>query len=258
MAGMLDFAGGPDSLGVRPGSLPAGDENIIGGILHMASAPYEGLVVVPAWGEILANRMLVAVAVVLFLFNINNIFRLMPPLLYSLARPGGSVGLEYNISIATLRNRMALLSLLPCALVFSRYGIACPDAVLALDAQWHSLAVLAIIAAYALFRSLCYAFIMRARLSRDERLAARRSAYSIFILAVLAILLIAAVIAFAGVSDKVALIAIASVLAVFFVSSVLRSGQILAQHCGALRAFLYLCGLEILPLAVLVAGVEMF
>ena len=55
-----------------------------------------------------------------------------------------------------------------------------------------------------------------------------------------------------GISVRAARLVLLTVIGLSFLMSGVRSAQILAQHCNGLAAFLYLCGLELMPATLLV------
>ncbi len=228
----------------------------IPGKLEMSAVPYADASASLQWTDVMSNKILVAAAVVLLIFNMKGIFRLMPHLAYAVSRPRGSAELEYNLSLAILRNRTAAVFIIPFALVCSRYGLFMPDFIRALPLQWHSPAMAGIVAGYAVLRSVLYMIPKHRHLGKEGRTAAKNCAYSFFILATPVLLALCGTLWISGVSYSSSRIVLYIAAGLFLVASIIRTGQILRQHCNGLAAFLYLCGLEILPPAILVLGAE--
>ena len=93
------------------------------GQLEMSSRPYSLPPAAFCWSEVPANRILTCLAVLLFLFNIRNIFSLFPHMIYSLRSARGQVDLEYNVSVSRLRNHIALVFFLPFCLLADRFNL---------------------------------------------------------------------------------------------------------------------------------------
>lgn len=234
-----------------------GEDGLIPGRLEMPQIPCPDLVAGMQWEDVLSNRILVAISVVLLIFNIRNIFSLIPPLLYSVSRPRGSAELEYNLSLATRRNRMAAVCIIPFTLVCSAYGLYSPDFMERIPLQWQSAAVAGVLAGYAILRTLLHLALGTRRLGKEGAVAARKCAYSFFVLATPVMLFLSGIFCISRVPDSIARVALHIVIGLFFLASTIRTAQILRQHCNGLAAFLYLCGLEILPSAAVVLSAVM-
>lgn len=228
-------------------------DSIIPGHLEMSRLPLQDMPALPVWDDVLSNKLLVVLAVILMILFAGQAFRLLPPLLYSVGRPRGSAGLEYNLGLSAMRNHIALVCLLPFALICSRYGLYAPDFMQEVPPQWQSAAVIAVFLGFTAFRALCYLIIVNRRFGKETSSAARRCAYSFFILLTFAMLVLVGIFSIAGgVSARAARLVLLTVIGLSFLMSGVRSAQILAQHCNGLAAFLYLCGLELMPATLLV------
>ena len=65
------------------------------------------------WGDILTNKILTTVSVILFLLYLGDLFKLMPSMMYSIGRPRGVASFEHNVSMARIRNRIMHPAVLP-------------------------------------------------------------------------------------------------------------------------------------------------
>ena len=179
--------------------------------------------------------------------------RLLPELLYCFSRPRASVSLEYNTSVVRMRNTAALISILPFCLLADRFGLFRPELWSAVPEEWSAPATVGVFLAYLLLRTVCSALIRPPRLSGTAADAVRRSPWNYFILLTLLMLLTVGLLYIFRPSDTVVRITLYAETALFFLLSLLRSGQILASVFSGLTTILYLCGLELLPAAVLAA-----
>lgn len=225
----------------------------IQGKLEMSAVPVQEAAQVMLWDDFLLNRVLVVAAVLIGIAGLRDLLRLLPELLYCFSRPRASVSLEYNTSVVRMRNTAALISILPFCLLADRFGLFRPELWSAVPEEWSAPATVGVFLAYLLLRSVCSALIRPPRLSGTAADAVRRSPRNYFILLTLLMLLTAGLLYIFRPSDTVVRITLYAETALFFLLSLLRSGQILASGFSGLTTILYLCGLELLPAAVLAA-----
>lgn len=225
----------------------------IQGKLEMSAVPVQEAAQAMLWNDFLLNRVLVAAAVLIGIAGLRDLLRLLPELLYCFSRPRASVSLEYNTSVVRMRNTAALISILPFCLLADRFGLFRPELWSAVPEEWSAPATVGVFLAYLLLRTVCSALIRPPRLSGTAADAVRRSPWNYFILLTLLMLLTVGLLYIFRPSDTVVRITLYAETALFFLLSLLRSGQILASGFSGLTTILYLCGLELLPAAVLAA-----
>lgn len=225
----------------------------IQGKLEMSAVPVQEAAQTMLWNDFLLNRVLVAAAVLIGIAGLRDLLRLLPELLYCFSRPRASVSLEYNTSVVRMRNTAALISILPFCLLADRFGLFRPELWSAVPEEWSAPATVGVFLAYLLLRTVCSALIRPPRLSGTAADAVRRSPWNYFILLTLLMLLTVGLLYIFRPSDTVVRITLYAETALFFLLSLLRSGQILASGFSGLTTILYLCGLELLPAAALAA-----
>lgn len=225
----------------------------IQGKLEMSAVPVQEATQAMLWDDFLLNRVLVVAAVLIGIAGLRDLLRLLPELLYCFSRPRASVSLEYNTSVVRVRNTAALISILPFCLLADRFGLFRPELWSAVPEEWSAPATVGVFLAYLLLRTVCSALIRPPRLSGTAADAVRRSPWNYFILLTLLMLLTVGLLYIFRPSDTVVRITLYAETALFFLLSLLRSGQILASGFSGLTTILYLCGLELLPAAVLAA-----
>lgn len=237
-----------------------GPAEIIGqlGQLEMSSRPYSLPPAAFCWSEVPSNRILTCLAVLIFLFNIRNLFSLFSPMIYSLRSARGQVDLEYNVSVSRLRNHIALVFFLPFCLLADRFELFPADFRAELNPNLHCLVSAGAIALYLLFRSLCQALLRAFSPGRDESTALKRSLYSYMISICPIMLLSGALLPAFGVGDAAVRIVLLCILGATLIVSYVRSFQILHAKSSSLLSFLYLCGLEFIPAAVLITAALVF
>lgn len=225
----------------------------IQGKLEMSAVPVQEAAQAMLWDDFLLNRVLVVAAVLIGIAGLRDLLRLLPELLYCFSRPRASVSLEYNTSVVRMRNTAALISILPFCLLADRFGLFRPELWSAVPEEWSAPATVGVFLAYLLLRTVCSALIRPPRLSGTAADAVRRSPWNYFILLTLLMLLTVGLLCIFRPSDTVVRITLYAETALFFLLSLLRSGQILASGFSGLTTILYLCGLELLPAAALAA-----
>lgn len=226
---------------------------LIQGKLEMSAVPVQEAAQTMLWNDFLLNRVLVVAAVLIGIAGLRDLLRLLPELLYCFSRPRASVSLEYNTSVVRMRNTAALISILPFCLLADRFGLFRPELWSAVPEEWSAPATVGVFLAYLLLRTVCSALIRPPRLSGTAADAVRRSPWNYFILLTLLMLLTVGLLYIFRPSDTVVRITLYAETALFFLLSLLRSGQILASGFSGLTTILYLCGLELLPAAALAA-----
>ena len=228
------------------------------GTLEMSATPLDAMAVDLPWGEVLTNQVLAVIAVALLLVALPDFFRLLPDLLFSFDRSRGAAALEHSVSQARTRNLIALSCILPFCLAVDRYALWRPDFLTAVPAAWTAPAILGAAIVFLLFRELMYLLLRPRRLAGEEADTLHHAPYNYFILLTILVLATAGLLSLAGCGDAVVPRVLLWETAIVWLFAILRSGQFLAGHCNVFSTFLYLCGLEIVPVALVVAVVVFF
>ena len=228
------------------------EEPFVSGRLLLENTPSGNAPVVAESVPVLFTVLAVAFVLASFLF-LPRLVSLAPLLFDSLFRARGSVSLENSVRYSNDRRLLATILLLPGSLLIYRYRLWDADFVQGMSEGWRLVVIIGVFTVFFLFRLFMYA-LCKPRRQLDFYRLSRRTAYTYFILLAVITLLTAGLLALIGCNDllikKVLLLETAFVYVVFF----LRRAQILALSCNPLRTFLYLCALEILPVAALVVS----
>lgn len=235
-----------------------GEEVFRSGTLEMPTRPWEGLEQAVHWTDLPVNRIFVLVAVLLMVANLMDYIRLMPALLFSADRSRGAEMLEHSLGLSRTRNLTALVYLLPLCLTLDRYAAARPDFWSAIPPQWSLAATTGITVAVLLLRRLCFAVFRPRQLSGEAFSAILNNPYTYLLLAAPLLFLTMGVIAIFHLLEMTGWHLILAELGLAWLFAAFRSGQILRKRCSGLSTFLYLCGLEFLPAAIMVAVMMYF
>ena len=220
------------------------------GILHLPTGP--GPVPPELWAELGVNRILVVLMLAAALLVLKDYFRLLPLLGGCLVRSRGNMEIEHSVSQARNRGRCAVVGMGILALLADRYGLCRADFMSDIAPQWTAAALFGLLAAYLLLRGLLNVLIGKRRLDSESRAASFRALYNYFLAVLPLMLLSVGLLALFGASDSVVRAVILSEIIASLLLTFVRKWQIFRSAYSALQTFLYLCGLELLPLAALI------
>ena len=235
-----------------------GEEVFRSGTLEMSAQPWDGLAQAPVWTDFATNRILCLVAIVLMVANLLDYFRLVPSLLFCFDRSRGAETLEHSLGLARVRNLSGIISGRPFGLVLDRFGVVRPDFWDRIPPAWQAPAMIGLIAAYMLVRDICYLVFRPRRVYGEPYAALRHNVFNYLLLLVPLQLVTVGVITAFRLSPQLAVYILAGEIALAWLFGMTRSAQILRNRCSGLSTFLYLCALEFLPAALLVAVVLIF
>ena len=226
------------------------------GTLHLpADAPAP---VGAAWADVPVNTVLVILSALACLIWLSDLLRLMPQLLECASRVRPNLSLEHSLHQARSRDFAAFVMLIPFCLLTDRYGLYQPGFIASLQPEWHVAALLGVLVGWLLLRKAIAAItlaIRPPRLDSESRSARLKVLYNCFVLTVPLMLLTAFVASFFfKAPDGTVRSILWAEVGLMYLVSLLRGGQILRTGCSALSTFLYLCALELIPVAALVAS----
>lgn len=224
------------------------------GRLEMSAAPLPEIQTPAEWNDLLPNKIAIVLSVVLVLIYLKDIIRLIPPLLYALDRKRGGESLEYNVSAARMRNTVALIYTLPFCLIADYCGAYRPGFWSMVPPEWSSAATLGVMLAYFLLRRLCYAAIRPGKMSAESLATLKHSLYNYFIALVSVAVPTIGILPLFSVREDIISTVFLALTGLAFAFATVRAWQILKSRRSPLPTILYLCGLEILPAAAVVAS----
>lgn len=206
----------------------------------------------PLWEDILLNRILALIAVILVLVVLADIVKIFPKLLDCVTRWRACISLEHSLSDARPRNTAAAVLALLISLLLDKYEIFHPDFADAVSPDIRVLLSIGAVAVFFLLRAVVFRVLDLGRMRSDERNAVKNTLYSFVIVA--GLLMLGSFVALEMFKAPAITIRITTIceIALFWVLSLLKTGQILRSRVSGLTTFLYLCALEILPAAAVV------
>ena len=228
------------------------------GTLGMSTSPLSAGPEAAAWSSMLPNRILVVVATVLFVINLLDFLRLWPSLISCIQKAYGNSDLEHSLSRAHMRNHTALIMALCFCLLADRIGLYRPEWWSIIPPMWSGCATIGIFAAFLLLRAVLAAICRPRGIGGEAFATIRHCPWNIFILMMCVVMPTGGLLLIFGAGSAVSSFIILAEIAVFYFISFVRTGQILGMHCNGLSIILYLCALEIAPVAALVASALIF
>lgn len=213
------------------------------GRLWMSDEPLQAIAREASWSQDPVHSVIALAAIVLLIVFMRDYFILWTPIMRCLGRAKANVEIEHSIQLARTRNRAALLMLLPMWLIAERFSLLS-------ERMWLSLAIMV---GYLVVKRLLAEIVLPSRIPAELRLAVRRALYTYGI--VLAFVMMATVGLWLLIhwdTDAMVWVFAAEAGAILLLSMV-RESEILSTTCRPLARFLYLCALELIPAAGLVA-----
>ena len=232
--------------------LPAGDAFREGVLLMDGSLP--AAAASQGWLDCPVNAALATVAALLLLLQLGEFYSLLPSLAGCLIRWRGNIQVEHSIHQRGQRNLMAASALLAFCLLANRFAVFNPRFVAELSREWQAAAVAGAASAYLLLRALLHAPLRPAKMDRESWKASEHALFNYFLLMMAVLLPLVGILLVAGCGEGVVRVVTLCICSVAFLLLLVRKWQILGSSCTILGTFLYLCGLELIPAAALIAA----
>ena len=214
------------------------------GLLWMSREPLDPVPIEASWTHDPVHSVLAIFTIVLLIIFMRDFFILAGPVSRCLVRGKANVELEHSVQLARTRNRAALLALLPMWLAAERFSLVS-------ESMWITLAI---VTGYLFLRGFFSAVLPSGRLPSESRLAVRRALYTYSIVLSALMTVTVGIWALARWDIGTMRYVLAAEAGVILMLSFGREAQILNTVFRPFITFLYLCGLEILPAAGLVAA----
>ena len=199
-----------------------------------------------------------AVAVILFLIQINTIIEIIPSLIATTIRWKESLNLEASSRLSRDRDLVAIFSIIPFCLIVYSYDLYSPQWMAGLGPNTRLWIVIGIFGLFFSIRTLLEHIFKPRRISMKSYKGVVRVAYSFFIILTIFLLLISGGAAIFDMEKESVTNAMLWVSALTSVLYLIRKIQILNSCCSFFGGILYLCALEILPTGVLIASAVIF
>lgn len=200
------------------------------------------------WSNCLINRGIVFLTAILVVVFIGRLTHILPLLGDGVFRWKAFARIEDNIRLTADRNTSALISVLVLCIAISRYGILEPVFFKFIPFALRLPATLGLAAGFFLLRAALSKILYSKRVSLSLYSLGLRCIWNYSILcagAVAVAIILGGTCGLNALSIRTVLLYIMGVFGGLFL---LRRTEILAETCGFLRAILYLCTLELIPM----------
>ena len=233
--------------------LPA-EQAFKAGRLLMPTSPSDIAAVSECWSDFPLNRIMLMLCTVAAIIFLNRYIGLLPYLFGGVLRWKEIVNLESSVRLTRDRNNVAVIAFFIVALAVSRFEIYSPDFLSRLPASYRTLGVVGLLAAFLLLRKLMSVLLsVHARAAEQTRIANMAFYNFLIVIASVTVLVFVSVLVF-NFSPIVVRGILLTVIAFVYMIFIIRKMQILTKVYGLVKSILYLCSLELLPAAVLVAS----
>lgn len=207
----------------------------------------------PDAGEQISDGILVIMTII-FIIYIRKAIDILPQAAGCLLRWKENLNLEFNVRSSRERNRMAAILYPTACVIIYRYGIAVPASADKLHPAALIAAIAGAIAVFLGIRLLLFRIMKPSGANTRLWETSRRALYTYFITAAVLSVLVSGIMELSGSGAGAIRDAVTYVSATIWVIFLIRQLQIFRNSCSLFSAILYLCTLEILPMAILVTA----
>lgn len=210
----------------------------------------------PRWSDSPVNTGLMTVSILLMLLCVSKFLRLLPYFAGGMFRWKVLAELERNMRLARERDSLVLPAIIIFCTIISRFSVLILPPVEALAPEMKTLSVFALVSSMLIIRRLLFMIVPsgKMKINRDSLVTANGAGrdFLIMLTMILTVILFAAT--FLQRWEMLLGDIVLYVIIFFWAFFILRKMQILSADAGLLRAFLYLCSVEIPPAAMLVVS----
>ncbi len=193
----------------------------------------------------------------LFLLSVRSLFKILPSLWDCILRWKGNLDMESSLQLSGSRNLIAVILFVPICMTAYSHGLYHPDFMEDLRPEVGLVALCGCMLAYVILRSFLNWQVEMGSYKTKTFTAANRSFYNYMIILFLIILPLGATFRVLTGNEELTRALLLHVTTLTYVFHIYRRGQIFASICNPFTTFLYLCGLELLPTAVLVLSANL-
>ena len=205
------------------------------------------------WSTYWTNSALVVISAALIVIFINDCLHIFPMLVKGLGQWKVHREIEHNIPIARTRNILLAIFSIPLCLIADRYSLYHPALLDKVPPLWSVFATAGAYILYRLLRLLTFSRLRFPKLHPEERMAIHHIFDDLLIALTALMLASVGIMLIIKVSDYAAKIVLLVEAGLAFFIVCIQIYQFLAVQHSRLSTILYLCALEILPLAAMVA-----
>ena len=208
--------------------------------------------------DCISFRILLAIALLLFLITIRTFIGIVPSLLATVIRWKESLNLEASVKLSRDRNLVAICSVIPFCLIITLKDVYHPRFIDAFNNDARLWITIGIFCIFIAIRTLLEHMLKPRRILGKTYKAVVSVGYSFFIILTMLLVLLGGSFSLLGISEELTRNVILWLSAVTYLLYLIRKLQIFNSSYSFFAGILYLCALEILPTGVLVTSAVIF
>lgn len=201
---------------------------------------------------------LALISLIVFITLLKRFVNIFPSLMACFIRSKESINLEASVKLSHDRDIQAFALLIPFILIVTQFRLYDPSFMHGLTENARIGINSAVFLVYILLRGATSHLFRPGRINPKTYGAARKSAYSFFIILTIVLIATGGTLSFLDLDPadiKTAMIWISIGIYLIFI---IRKFQIFTSSCSIFTAFLYLCALELIPTGILTASAVIF
>ena len=207
-----------------------------------------------AAAEKMVTDIIIVICAISFLLSIKKFINLLPSLIGCILRWKEAVNLEFSMKLKRDRNILTFIMIAPFCLLCWNYRLYDPDFMEGFSELVRLGITAGVFAAMLVVRFIAEWCFKGWKCDNETYKIGICSSRTFFIIYTHAALAAALITSIVGLSKEVSAIVVLTVILGFYALSLLRKTQIFANSCNLFQAFLYLCGLEILPTSLVIVS----
>ena len=203
-------------------------------------------------------NIFVICAFLIVLLLLRQLVGIVPSLLACIIRWKENVNLEASVKLSRDRDYMALAMIAPFCLMAFRYRLYSPGFLEGMSDNALLRMYFVVFCAFLLLRFMAVMTFRPHKMPKKVFSTAVKSSSSFFIIGTLLLLATCGLMSVLDMPDADVRSAMLWISAVIYMLSLIRKTQIFSTSCSVFIAFLYLCGLEMIPTGILVVSAIIF
>ena len=225
------------------------------GILHLGQTFPDASAA--CWTDCTFNAVALLAAILIFTVNLGNFLHILPEILSCMLRSKPMIALEHNIHSRFERSVTAWALIPMFAIIADRYRLYDAAFIERLPYGWSLPVTILLILGFVLCRYIFFPFRPRT-LRGDISRASHCALFTCFVGMMLLMIPTACVMLALHIPDDTARVILLYETGAFFLLSIIRTAQFLSRQCSVFSTILYLCALELMPAALVVASARIF
>ena len=208
--------------------------------------------------DCLSFRILLGIALMLFLITIRTFIGIVPSLMATVIRWKESLNLEASVKLSRDRNLVAICSIIPFCLVITLKNIYHPNFLSPFNDDTRLWVIIGIFCTFFAIRTLLEHILKPRKILGKTYKAIVSVGYSFFIILTMLLVVVGGSFSLLDINEELTRNVMLWLSAATYLLYLIRKLQIFNSSYSFFAGILYLCALEILPTGVLIASAVIF